>query len=99
MSGPAPAKRTLMMVEAYEAGATLAEVGELFGVSKQRVQLAVKKHNPNTMRPQTVTRFRSAGPPGQELYTVGTCRVCGVGLGSYRPIARDICAHCIGKVA
>ncbi len=90
MSGPA--------VEAYEAGATLTEVGELFGVTKQCVHTAVKNHNPSAMRPQTVTRYRSVGQPGQELYTVGICRVCEVQLGSYRPIARDICGHCEGKL-
>lgn len=94
MSGPAPTKRTLGMVEAYEAGATLVEVGKLYGVSKQRVNAVIKRHAPSAMRPQTTTRFPSAGPPGHELYMVGKCRVCEAPLGSYRPVARDICGHC-----
>lgn len=46
MSGPAVTKRTLGMVEAYEAGATLAEVGKLYGISKQRAHTVIKLHAP-----------------------------------------------------
>lgn len=97
MSGPKPTKRTLGMVEAYEAGGTLAEVAEMYGVTKQRVNAVVKRHAPSAMRAQSMTRFPSAGPPGHELYTVGKCRVCEIPLGSYRPIAQDICGYCKGK--
>ncbi len=94
MSGPAPTKRTLAMVEAYEAGADLEEVAYLYGVTKQRVHAVIKRHKPSVMRPQTMTRFPSVGPPGYELYTVGICQDCEVPLVSYRPIARDLCGHC-----
>ena len=83
MSGPPPAKRTLMMVEAVAAGATQAKVGTLFGVSRQRVSAAVARHT-----------FPSVGPPGGELYMVGRCRLCEAPLGSYKPEARDLCGHC-----
>ncbi len=94
MTGPAPSKRTLGMVEAYEAGGTLAEVGRMYGVSKQRVNAIMKRHAPSAMRPQTMTRFPSAGLPGHELYTVGQCKKCEVSLHSYRPEPREICGHC-----
>ncbi|KKL61447.1 hypothetical protein LCGC14_2195220 [marine sediment metagenome] len=50
MSGPAPTKRTLMMVEAYQAGGSLRLVAWIFGCSKNRVNLAVKRHAPEAMR-------------------------------------------------
>ena len=94
MSGLAPTKRTLMMVEAYKAGAPLLKVAEMFGVTPQRVHIAIKRHAPSAMRPQTETRFPSVGPSGHELYRVGTCGKCEVALFAYRPIAREICGHC-----
>ncbi len=92
--GPKTTSRTRAMVEAYEAGATLAEVGQLYGVSKQRAHAVVKRHARSAMRPQTMTRFRSVGPKGQELYMVGQCKVCEAPLGSYRPIAQEFCGDC-----
>ena len=83
MSGPPPTRRTLAMVEAVKAGGTMKEVGWQFGVTKQRVSQAYKRH-----------AFPSVGPPGHELYMVGQCRKCGVALSSYTPVARDICGHC-----
>ncbi len=50
MTGPAPTKRTLMMVEAYQAGGSLRVVAWIFGCSKNRVSLAVKRHAPESMR-------------------------------------------------
>ncbi len=94
MSGPATTKRTLGMVEAYEAGATLAEVGKLYGVSKQRAHAVIKRHAPSAMRPQTMTRFPSVGPPGHKIYSVGKCKNCKVALMSYRPEPRELCGHC-----
>lgn len=101
MTGPAPTKRTLLMVEAYKAGGTLKEVAGQFGVTPQRVHIAIKRHAPEAMRPQTETRFPSVGPPGHELYRVGTCVKCEVALFAYRPEPRDICGHCeaLGKAA
>ena len=83
MSGPPPTKRTLMMVEAVQAGGTMAAVGEMFGVSKQRVSAAVARHT-----------FPSVGPPGGELYIVGKCRVCQIPLGAYKPEEKDLCGRC-----
>ncbi len=94
MSGPAPTKRTLMMVEAYKAGGTLLEVAAQFGVTAQRVHIAMKRHAPRFMRPQTQTRFRSVGPSGHELYLQGQCGDCNVSLWGYRPEPRDLCGHC-----
>ena len=94
MTGPPPTKRTLMMVEAYKAGGTLLEVAAQFGVTPQRIHIAIKRHAPKAIRPQTETRFPSVGPPGHELYPVGTCVKCEVPLFAYRPIAREICGHC-----
>ncbi len=50
MTGPAPSARTRMMVEAYGAGGSLSRVAWIFGVSKHRVSLAVKRHAPGSMR-------------------------------------------------
>ena len=50
MSGPPPTRRTLMMVEAYQAGGSLRLVAWIFGCSKNRVNLAVKRHAPGAMR-------------------------------------------------
>lgn len=94
MSGPAPSARTLGMVEAYQAGATLAEVAAMFGVREQRVHAAVKRHAPEAMRLPHVKTFPSAGPPGAEIYAVGDCKKCGVRLLSYRPEAYELCGHC-----
>ncbi len=94
MTGPAPTKRTRMMVESYEAGATLAEVGLVFGVSKQRVNAIVKCHAPSAMRPRGETRFPSVGPLGHELYHQGKCKACEVSLWGYRPVPRELCGHC-----
>lgn len=99
MSGPAPTQRTLDMVEAYQVGATLDEVADLYGVSMQRVHEAVQRHAPESMRPQGQTTFKSVGPPGHELYMVGKCKDCGIALGSYRPIARKICGECLRPAA
>ena len=87
------------MVAAYKAGGTLDDVAYQFGVKKQRVHYLVKRHAPSAMRPVTVTRFRSVGPPGHELYMVGQCKVCEAPLGSYRPIAQDLCNHCKSQEA
>ena len=54
MTGRAPTKRTRMMVEAYEAGGSLSLVAWIFGCSKNRVSLAVKRHAPGSMRPPHV---------------------------------------------
>ncbi len=94
MTGPAPTLRTRMMVEAYEAGATLSEVGQLYGVSKQRVASIVKRHAPTAMRPRGETRSPSVGPPGHELYRQGKCKTCEVSLWGYRPEPREFCGHC-----
>ena len=50
MSGRPVTKRTLMMVEAYRAGGSLRLVAWIFGCSKNRVSLAVKRHAPEAMR-------------------------------------------------
>ncbi len=92
MTGPAPTARTRMMVESYEAGATLAEVGQLFGVSKQRVNALVKRHAPSAMRPRGEMRF--VGKSGHELYLQGKCKTCEVSLFGYRPEPRELCGHC-----
>ncbi len=97
MSGPPATKRTLMMVEAYKAGGTLLEVAKQFGVTAQRVHIAMKRHAPRFMRPQTQTRFRSVGPPGHELYLQGGCRDCKVSLWGYRPEPRGLCGDCEAK--
>ncbi len=94
MTGPAPTKRTLRMVEDYEFGATVAEVGEIYGVSKQRVAAIVKRHAPSAMRPRGETRFPSVGKPGHELYRQGKCKKCEVSLWGYRPEPRELCGHC-----
>ncbi len=94
LRGPAPTERTRMMVEAYQAGGVLHEVAEQFGVSRQRVHQAIRRHAPEAMRPKTVTRFRSVGPPGHELYRVGSCKKCEVALFAYRPVSRELCGHC-----
>ncbi len=39
-----------MMVEAYRAGGSLRLVAWIFGCSKNRVSLAVKRHAPESMR-------------------------------------------------
>jgi len=91
MTGPAPTGRARDMVAAYMAGNTLEDVAYEYGVTKQRVHYLVKRHAPSAMRPQHITKFRSVGPKGQELYMVGICRVCEAPLGSYRPIAQDLC--------
>ena len=36
----------------------------------------------------------SAGPPGEELYKVGKCRVCGVPMFDDAPKAADLCNFC-----
>ncbi len=94
MTGPAASARTMRIVEAYEAGAPLAEVGQLFGISKQRVNAIVRRHAPSAMRPRTETRFPSVGPPGHELYRQGKCKKCKVSLWGYRPEPRELCGHC-----
>ena len=94
MTGPAPTKRTRMMVAAYEAGSTLAEVGRRYGVSKQRVNALVRRHAPSAMRPRGKTRFPSVGPAGHELYRQGKCKTCEVSLWGYRPEPRELCGHC-----
>ena len=94
MTGPAPSKRTLMMVEAYKAGGTLREVAKKYGVSFQHVQQSIQRHAPESMRPPHTTKFPSVGKPGHELYRVGTCRDCEVALFAYRPESREICGHC-----
>lgn len=94
MTGLAPTKRTRMMVEAYQAGADLCEVGEMFGVSKQCVHQAVKRHTPESMRPPHATKFPSVGKLGSEIYRVGSCKKCEVALFAYRPIPRELCGHC-----
>ena len=94
MTGPAPTRRTRMILEAYEAGGTLAEVGQIYGVSKQRVASIVKRHAPSAMRPRGETRFPSVGLPGGELYLQGKCETCEVSLWGYRPELREICGHC-----
>ena len=83
-----------MMVEAYKAGGTLVEVAKQFGVTMQRVEMAVKRHAPSAMRPQTQQRPRSVGKPGHELFKQGKCRDCGVSLWGYRPEPRKLCGHC-----
>ena len=95
VSGPAVTKRTRLMVEAYEFGATLAEVGRVFGVTKSRAHAVIKRHAPSAMRPPTATRFPSAGKPGEEIYRVGSCKKCEVALFAYRPEPRVLCGHCI----
>ena len=100
MSGPPVSQRTLMMVEAYKAGGTLVEVAEQFGVTMQRVHIAIKRHAPKAMRPQTETRGRSVGPPGHELFKQGKCRICEVSLWGYRPdVTRELCGHCEAETA
>ncbi len=94
MSGPGTTKRTLMMVEAAKAGGTLHEVADIFGVSPQRVQQAVDQHAPESKRPRGQTRFPSVGPPGHELYRVGSCRKCEVALFAYRPVSCELRGHC-----
>ncbi len=94
MTGPTPTARTRMMAAAYETGATLAEVGQLYGVSKQRVNAIVKCHAPSAMRPRGETRFPSVGKPGHELYRQGKCKKCEVSLWGYRPEPRELCGHC-----
>lgn len=94
MSGPPVSQRTLMMVEAYKAGGTLVEVAEQFGCTQQRIHIAVERHAPEAMRPQTETRVRSVGPPGHELFQQGQCHICEVSLWGYRPTPRDLCGHC-----
>ncbi|KKL99991.1 hypothetical protein LCGC14_1808900 [marine sediment metagenome] len=94
MTGPAPTKRTRMMVEAYKAGGTLREVAAQFGVSMQRVQQVVERHAPEAMRPRGETRFPSVGKPGHELYHQGKCKTCEVSLWGYRPEPRELCGHC-----
>ena len=83
-----------MMVEEYVDGATLDEVRLFYGVSKQRVAAAVKRHAPSAMRPRGETRFPSVGPPGHELYRQGKCKTCEVSLFGYRPEPRELCGHC-----
>ncbi len=94
MTSPAPTKRTRLMVEAYEAGGTLAEVGRVFGVTKARPHQIIKRHTPSAMRPPTQKRFASAGKPGEEIYRVGSCNKCAVALFAYRPEPRELCGHC-----
>ena len=94
MTGPPPTQRTRMMVKAYQAGGSLREVGQQFGVSMQRVQQAVKQHAPESMRPPYVGKFPSVGKPGHELYRVGSCKKCEVALFAYRPEPRELCGHC-----
>ena len=96
MTGPVPTKRTRLMVEAYEAGATLAEVGRVFGVTKSRTHSVIKRHAPRAMRPPTQKRFASVGKPGEEIYRVGSCKKCEVALFAYRPVARELCGRCEG---
>ena len=60
MTGPAPTARTRSMVEDYELGATLAEVGEIYGVSKQRVAAILKRHAPS-YRPEPRVAYRGVG--------------------------------------
>ena len=93
MSGPAPTKRTLMMVESYQAGATMNEVATLFGVTAQRVQQAVHRHAPEIVRPGS-GRFPAAGPAGHEIYRVGSCTKCEIALFAYRPEPRELCGRC-----
>ncbi len=50
MTGRPIQKRTFMMVEAYQAGGSLRLVAWIFGCSKNRVSLAVKRHAPESMR-------------------------------------------------
>ena len=35
--------------------------------------------------------FPYAGPEGNRIYMVGMCRVCGLALGSDKPVKRDYC--------
>ncbi len=94
MTGPSPTARTLMMVEAYIAGGTLDEVGEQFGVSRQRVHAAVERHAPRVMRLPTETRMVSVGKKPYELFLQGKCGSCDVSLWGYRPIERTMCGSC-----
>lgn len=50
MSGPPATKRTLLMLEAYKSGASSPVVAAMFGVTKQRVIAAVRRHAPSAIR-------------------------------------------------
>ena len=62
MTGPTPTKRTRMMVEAYEAGGSLSNVGAQFGVSRQRIQQIMKRHAPKSIRPSGRHYGQTIGP-------------------------------------
>ena len=51
MTGRPTTTRTLMMVEAHQAGGSLSLVAWIFGCSTSRVRKAVKRHAPESMRP------------------------------------------------
>ena len=60
--GPAPDARTLAMVDSYKAGGSCAAVGYMFGVSMQRVNIAVHRHAPEAMRPHGSIAGVKRGP-------------------------------------
>ena len=59
MTGPAPARRTLMMVETYQAGGSFRVVAWIFHVSAERVRQAVQRYAPESIRPAHVGRWES----------------------------------------
>lgn len=89
-----PSDKVREMIEVYKSGATLHEVAKQFGVLMQSVHKSIQRHAPSAMRPPHITRFPSVGPPGHELYRVGTCSGCEAALFAYRPEPREICGHC-----
>ncbi len=50
MTGRPTTKRTLLMVEAYQAGGSFCLVAWIFGCSQNRVRQAVKRHAPEALR-------------------------------------------------
>ncbi len=91
MTGPAPTKRTRMMVEAYISGGTLEEVATIFNVSKQRVWAAVRRHAKEALA------LKGVGPPGGRIFNVGSCCECEISLWAKRREARTMCGYCEAK--
>ncbi len=57
-------ERRAKIIEAYRAGHTLRECGQLFGVSMQRVQYVVSNYAPEIVRPKHVIPERRRRKPG-----------------------------------
>lgn len=96
-----PSEETLKKIAEYKAGRSFREVAERRGCTVQNVNQLVQKHAPEIIRYRSFrsTRkpheFKSAGPPGQEIFIVGICQApgCGSPIGSDKPVKETRCYY------